>query len=251
MTTSAMLSSGSVWPKNYFATTHWSVVLAAGRDDTTRARAALEILCQTYWRPLYCYVRRRGYSPEDAQDLTQECFHRVLEGQSLAHADPHRGKFRSFLLGAMNHCLADVSARRLAQKRGSGQSPLSLEWAAAEQRTMPEPADHKTPDQAFDQEWATTLLTEVLNRLEGEYWDAGKTELFDALKQTLVGTRESQPYAMLAQQLGLNEGALRTAVHRLRKRYRELVREEIANTVGTPEEVDEEMRYLVKLSAGG
>jgi RNA polymerase sigma-70 factor (ECF subfamily) len=230
-------------------TTHWSVVLAAARNDTTGGRQALEKLCRTYWYPLYVYVRRRGRSPEDAKDLTQDFFARLLQAHSLSHAQPGAGKFRSFLLGAMNHCLADAAARMHAQKRGSGCVPISLDMAAAEQRFELEAADTITPDRAFDQHWATALLSEVLGRVQTEYEREGKGELFARLKQTLVGTRESHPYTDLASELGLNEGAVRTAVHRLRRRYREFIRDEIANTVASPDEVEEEMRYLLKVSA--
>lgn len=234
-----------------FVTTQWSVVLSAGRSDTTRARAALESLCQTYWYPLYAYVRRRGHSPEDAKDLTQEFFARLLEQQSIANADPERGRFRSFMLGAMNHFLATEWAKLQTQKRGGGQKILSLDLVAAEQRFDLEPANNATPDKAFDKQWAASLLNEVLNRLEDAYRRDGKESLFMGLKQTLLGTRESQPYATLAKRLSMNEGAVRAAVYRLRKRYRELLRDEIANTVSSPEEVNEELRYLFKISADG
>ncbi len=225
------------------------MVLTAGRSNPTQAREALERLCRTYWYPLYAYVRRRGYPPEDAQDLTQDLFTRLLETHSLANADPHRGRFRSFLLGAMNHCLADESAKWRAQKRGSGQWPISLDLAAAEQRFGMEPAERKTPDEAFDRQWATALLDRVLERLQSEYARQGKPELFRALKPTLVGARESQPYRVLAEELGVNEGTVRTAVHRLRKRSRELIRDEITETVSSAGEVDEEIRYLFRVSA--
>lgn len=232
-----------------FVTTHWSVVLTAGRSNTPRAREALERLCRTYWYPLYAYVRLRGHSPEDAKDLTQEFFARLLQAQSLANADPNRGKFRSFLLGAMNHCLANEWAKMRAQKRGGGTPAISLDLEAAERRFELEPAKEESPDQAFDRRWAAALLSEVLDRLESEYRRAQRGQLFAALKQTLIGARESQPYAVLAKRLGLNEGAVRTAVHRLRKRYRELIRDEIANTVSSPEEVEAEIRYLFRMSA--
>jgi RNA polymerase sigma factor (sigma-70 family) len=232
-----------------FATTHWSVVLTAGRADTTRAQAALTKLCQSYWYPLYAYVRRRGYSAHDAQDLTQAFFLCLLERGSFAHADQQRGRFRSFLLGAMNHFLADEWKKINREKRGGGQKILSLDLAAAEQRFDLEPADTMTPDKFFDREWATALLNEVLARLKNEYRD--KIELFDALRQTLTGSRESQPYTDLAAQLQMNEGAVRVAVHRLRKRYRELLQAEIANTVSSPAEVREELKYLFKVSADG
>jgi RNA polymerase sigma-70 factor (ECF subfamily) len=248
---SATRPPGEVVRRSVFLTTHWSVVLTAGRHDTTRARAALESLCQTYWYPLYTYVRRRGHSPEDAKDLTQGFFACLLERQSLANADPNRGRFRSFILGAMNYFLADERAKLQTQKRGGGHKILSLDLLAAEQRFDLEPADNATPDMAFDKQWAAALLNEVLNRLEEAYRSEGRMNLFTELKQTLLGPRESQPYAALAKRLSMNEGAVRTAVHRLRKRYRELLREEIANTVSAPEEVDEEIRYLFKISGDG
>lgn len=234
-----------------FVTTKWSVVRAAGRSDTTTARAALEKLCRTYWYPLYAYVRRRGHSPEDAQDLTQEFFARLLEGQSLATADPELGRFRSFLLTVMNHFLTDEWKKAKAKKRGGGCEVLSLDWAAAEERFDLEPADNSAPDKVFEKQWALALLAEVLNRLETEYQQQGKTGLFAALKQTLMGSRESQPYADLAASLSMNESAVKVAVHRLRKRYRELIREEIAGTLDCTQDIDQEMRHLFRSLAGG
>jgi RNA polymerase sigma factor (sigma-70 family) len=234
-----------------FVTTHWSVVLSAGGKDTTRSRTALARLCQTYWYPLYAYVRRRGHSSHDAQDLTQEFFARLLARDSLAAADPSRGRFRSFMLAAMNHFLANEWDKARAQKRGGGCEILSLDLAAAENRYDLEPADSASPDKAFDRQWALALLDEVLTQLEEEYRSEGKATLFAALKQTLTGTRESQPYAFLADQLGMNEGAVKVAVHRLRKRYRELLKAEIGNTVTTPEETSEELRYLFATLAHG
>jgi RNA polymerase sigma-70 factor (ECF subfamily) len=226
-------------------------VLAAGHGDNTRARESLERLCRTYWYPLYAYVRRRGYSPEDAQDFTQECFARLLSNHSLDHANPNRGKFRSFLLGALNHCLADEWTRRRAQKRGGGILPISLDVAEAELHFQAEGPDDTAPDQAFDRHWATALLNQVLDRLDQEYRANGKAVLFEALKQTLVGGRDAPPYAALAAQLGLSEAALRIAMHRLRKRYRELIREEIAHTVTSPADVEGEIRYLFRMFAEG
>ena len=231
----------------WFVTTHWSVVLSAGHSDTPRAVDALQRLCQTYWYPLYTYVRRRGYSPPDAQDLTQGFFACLLERQSLATADPNKGRFRSFMLGAMNYFLATEWTKMQTQKRGGGREIVSLDLAAAEQRFDLESADHATPDKAFDQAWATALLDKVLSQLEAEFRREGKTQLFNTLKQTLAGSRESQPYAALAAQLSINEGAVKTAVHRLRKRYRQLLEAEIANTVASPDEVKEEMRYLLSV----
>ncbi len=242
--------SGGAPHRPVFVTTHWSVVLTAGRSDTTHARAALEKLCQTYWYPLYAYVRRRGYNAADAEDLTQGFFARLLDRHSLASADPGRGRFRSFILTAMNHFLATEWEKARAEKRGGGRSILSLELAAAERRYDLEPADNSSPDKVFDKQWALALLTEVVSRLEDEYRREGKAALFTALKETLAGTRESQPYAVLAARLGMNEGAVKVAVHRLRKRYRELLQAEIANTVASPEEAEEEMKHLFRALAG-
>jgi RNA polymerase sigma-70 factor (ECF subfamily) len=234
-----------------FVTTHWSVVRRASASDTPHAQAALEKLCQTYWYPLYAYVRRRGYSPEDAQDLTQAFFVRLLELRSLANADPSLGRFRSFLLGALSHFLASEWKRARAQRRGGGRQILSLDWAAAERRLDLEPADRATPDKAFDKQWATALLDEVLKQLEEEYLAEGSAAVFQALKQTLAVRREVQPYADLARELRMSEGAVKVAVHRLRKRYRALLQSEIARTVASPEEVKEEMAYLFRAIAGG
>ncbi len=243
-------STATEGPGARFLTTHWSVVLAAGRSDSTRAQNALARLCQTYWYPLYAYVRRRGHPPHDAQDLTQEFFARLLERHTLASADPNRGRFRSFLLATMDHFLAHEWEKVRAQKRGGGCRILSLDLALAEQRYDLEPADTATPDKLFDRRWAGALLDEVLNQLEAEYHHAGKAELFAALKQTLTGTRESQPYAVLALRLGMNEAAVKVAVHRLRKRYRELLRAEVANIVANPEQAEDELRYLLAALAG-
>jgi len=225
-------------------------VLTAGRSDTTRARDALGRLCQTYWYPLYAYVRRRGHSPHDSQDLTQEFFAQLLERQSLSAANPERGRFRSFILTAMNNFLVNEWNKARAKKRGGGFQAFSLDWAAAEERFDLEPADNSAPDKLFERQWALTLLNEVLNRLEAEYRREGKIKLFAALKQTLMGARESQPYAELAAKLGMNEGAVKVAVHRLRARYRELIRAEIANTLDQPQDIEGEMRHLFSALAG-
>ena len=233
-----------------FVTTHWSVVVTAGRSDTTRAQAALARLCQTYWYPLYTYVRRRGYSPPDAQDLTQEFFARLLAQNWLAQADRERGRFRTFLLAALSHFLANEWDKARAQKRGGSIQLVPLQLDNAETRYGQEPADPLTPEQCFERRWALALLDEVLNRLRQEQVAAGTGEMFDALKPCLVGDRQAQPYAALAAELGMTEGAVKVAVHRLRQRYRQLLREEIANTVATPEEVNAEMHHLFNVLAG-
>ena len=227
-----------------FPNTRWSVVLAATQRQSPESAAALDAICRSYWYPLYAYVRRRGNSAHDAQDLTQAFFAQLLERQSLADADPERGRFRSFLLGAMNYFLVNEWQKARAQKRGGGLQTISLDLAAAEERFDLEPADNSTPDKLFEKQWALTLLGEVLNRLEAEYRREGKGDLFAALKQTLMGTRESQPYSELAAKLGMNENAIKVAVHRLRRRYRELIRDEIAGTLARSQDIEEEMRHL-------
>jgi len=232
----------------WFGTTHWSVVLAARRRDTPRARAALENLCSVYWRPLYAYVRRSGYSPEDAADLAQEFFYRLLQRQSLADVSPEKGRFRSFLLAAMNHFLSDARDKARAQKRGA-QRVIRVDISELETQLAGLAAEGQTPEQAYERQWALALLDEVYQRLEREHRAQGKAQLFAALGPTLAGSRESQPYAELSRGLGLNEGAVRVAVHRLRKRYREVLREVIADTVAEPGEVEDEFRYLLGVLA--
>jgi RNA polymerase sigma factor (sigma-70 family) len=237
-------SSEGGGPHATFVTTHWSVVLAARRSDTTHAQAALARLCQTYWYPLYAYVRRRGYGAHDAQDLTQEFFARLLEQNWLAQADRDRGRFRSFLLAALSHFLANEWDKARAQKRGGAVQMVPLQLDSAETRYGQEPADPLTPEQCFERRWALALLEEVLGALRKEHLAAGTEEMFEALKPCLVGDCQAQPYAVLATKLGMTEGAVKVAVHRLRQRYRHLLRAEIANTVATPEEVNEEMHHL-------
>jgi RNA polymerase sigma-70 factor (ECF subfamily) len=229
-----------------FVTTHWSVVVAAGRSDTTRARHALGKLCQTYWYPLYAYVRRRGYSAHDSQDLTQEFFTQLLARESLTAANPDKGRFRSFLLTSLNHFLINEWNKRRSRKRGGNCPTFSLDWAAAEERYDLEPIDDTTPDKLFEKQWALALLNEVLNQLEAEHRLSDKIKLFTALRETLLGSRESQPYEKLATELSLTEGAIKVAVHRLRKRYRELIRAEISHTLDQTENIEEEMRRLFK-----
>jgi len=243
-------SSAPAGPRAAFNTTHWSVVLAVTQGDTSCAREALAKLCQTYWYPLYAYIRRRGYSAYDSQDLTQAFFARLLAGDFLASATPRLGRFRSFVLTALKRFLTSEWRHQRAQKRGGGLELLSLDWAAAEERFDLEPATQVSPDKLFEKHWAMTVLDDVLKRLEQEHEAAGKTELFAELKQTLLGQRAAQPYAELALKLGLTEGAVKVTVHRLRKRYRELIREEIAGTPEDPREVEAELRHLFQALAG-
>lgn len=232
-----------------FVTTHWSVVLAAGRNDTTRAQAALEQLCRTYWHTLYHYVRRRGFSPDDAQDLTQEFFVHFLERHAVAAADPARGRFRSFLLSSLKNFLADEWDKARALKRGGGRV-ITVDFQAEEMRLCDESAQSLSPDKAFDRRWAVAVLEQVYRRLEEEAHGQGKAGQFVVLRRALMGGRGAVPSAEMAAALGLSDGAVRVAVHRLRQRYRELLRELIADTVSSPAEVEAEFRYLLEAVSG-
>lgn len=226
------------------------MVLAAGEAESPAAADALARLCQSYWYPLYAYVRRRGHSAEDSQDLTQEFFARLLARNWIADADQTKGRFRSFLLGAMNHFLADEWDKARAQKRGGGQTLLPLELDTAETSFSREPADQTTPEQLFERRWALTVLNTVVERLRAEYEADGRGKLFTQLHPCLVGDRTALPYAELAQQSGVSEGSIKAAVHRLRQRYRQLLRAEIADTVGQTAAVEEELRHLLTVLAG-
>lgn len=244
------ITTGRVAPQPAFVTTHWSVVLTAGHNDTTRARDALARLCQTYWQPLYAYVRRLGHTPPDAQDLTQEFFARLLAKNFLADADESRGRFRSFLLAALKHFLANEWDRAHAQKRGGGQIPIPIDPGPAETSCIFEPADTTTADKIYERRWALTLLEQVLHHLREEYVRAGREKLFEQLKPTLIEVSRSVRYAEIATRLGTSEGAVKVAVHRLRQRYREVLREKIADTVASPGEVEDELRNLFAALAG-
>ncbi len=241
-------ASKTAKPRDYFATTQWTMVLNAGRSDSTNARNALAQLCQSYWYPLYAYVRRRGNSPEDAADLTQGFFTRLLKLNSLADVRREKGKFRSFLLASLNHYISDEWDRERAQKRGPGRA-ISLEADAAEARLSREPANTLTPENLFERKWAMTLLDLVVQRLQREYESAGKVALFLALRFSIAGEAE-EPYAKISAELGMSEPALRVAVHRLRQRYRQLLRDEIARTVATEAEVDGEIKHLFQALGG-
>jgi len=225
-----------------FATTHWSVVLAAGQQKSPEAASALERLCGTYWYPLYACVRHRGYSSEDAQDLTQEFLTHLLSTHALGTVHPAKGRFRSFLLVSLNNFLANQWDKARTQKRGGGQTVISLE--AAETRFRAEPREGLSPERIFERHWALTLLAQVTVRLGEAYHAAGKGELFEALRVYLAGEKGLAPYRDTARRLGLSMDALKKAVERLRRRYGELLREEIAHTVSSPAEVDDEIRYL-------
>lgn len=231
-----------------FATTHWSVLLAArGPVGEPQAAAALEQLCRTYWYPLYACVRRRGYSPQDAQDLTQGFFAALLAGNCLARADRERGRFRTFLLTAFDNYLHNEHDRACALKRGGGCTMVSWEEQVAESRYAREAAGGLSPEQIYEKRWAMTLLERVLARLREESTPATPPDLFDQLKPHLWGEDEATPYLHLASRSHRSVSALKVAVHRLRRRYREVLREEIAQTVVNAAEVDDEIRQLIRV----
>ena len=229
-----------------FVTTHWSVVLAAGQADTTTALSALEELCRTYWFPLYAYVRRRGHQPAEAQDLTQEFFLRLIEKQSVRLANSERGRFRSFLLTSLKNFLINEWGKARAAKRGGGQSFQPLEWDGAESRYLAEPSQDLTPDRLFDKRWAVTIVERAQHRLREEYVAASKLPLFEELQGHVWG-EGAAGYAGSAARLNTTEGALRIAAHRMKDRFRSLLREEVAHTAASTDEIDAELRYLVSV----
>ena len=224
--------------------TRWSVVLAARQADSPQAREALATLCQTYWYPLYAFIRRQGHRPHEAQDLTQEFFARLIEKQYLAPLRREGGKFRTFLLTALQRFLANEWDKARARKRGGGQPPISIDAAAAESRYDLEPSHCLTPEKIYEQRWAQSLLDLVMRRLREEYAAREQAILFEQISGSLSRQRGAVPYAEIAAQLGTTEGAVKMAVHRLRARYRELLREEIAQTVATPADIEEEIQAL-------
>ncbi|HCO92624.1 MAG TPA: RNA polymerase subunit sigma-24 [Phycisphaerales bacterium] len=227
-----------------FATTHWSVILAASDSAAALHEPALSTLCRTYWFPLYAYLRRRGYDTHQAEDYTQGFFAGILERKGLKRADPKYGKFRSFLLASLKNFLADEWDRSHAQKRGGDKKVLSLDFDAAASRYNRVPAHELSPEKLFERSWALTVLNRAMDRLKAESTASDKKQLFDRLKVYLAGERDTDSYREVAGELNMTEGAVKVAVHRLRRRYRELVRDEIAQTVATEAQVDEEIRDL-------
>ena len=219
-------------------------MLAAGRPGSAHYQAALEELCRTYWYPLYVFVRRQTPTREDAEDLTQAFFARFLEKNYLEKLSAQKGKFRAFLLASLKHFLANEWDRANRQKRGGGITPLSLDWQDADARYQIDPVDNSSPDKLYDRAWAVTLLERVLARLRDENATDGKAKLFERLKAFLMIGANAIPYAEAAAELNLNEGTVRVTVHRLRHRYRELLREEIGQTLSDPAQIAEEMRTL-------
>ena len=240
---SAPRAAAGVRQRPAFSTTHWSLVVAAGARTCDASRRALSALCGLYWYPLYAYARRRGYGPDHAADLTQGFFTRLLEQKIVRGADPRRGKFRSYLLGAFKHYLSHEWAKAHAKKRGGGREPVALDVAGAEARYLLEPAHELTAERLYDRQWATTVLELALRELARQSAAAGKAKQFARLKEFLAGGTGAD-YRHAGAELDMAEGAVRVVVHRMRKRYRQLLREQIALTVPSPEEVDEEVRDL-------
>jgi RNA polymerase sigma-70 factor (ECF subfamily) len=232
-------------PPSHFATTHWSVVLAAGRTDQAAAAAALERLCHEYWFPVYSFIRRKGRDAHQAEDLTQEFFARLLEKNWLESADPDRGRFRTFLLTAVSRFLANEQDKDRALKRGGGQRVLSFDAQDAEGRYLLEPSSDLTPEKIFEQQWAHQVLAVVLEKLQAEFDGGGRAGRFEAMKAYLLGDRGAVSYAETAARLGLSESAVKSGIHRLRQRYGDLLREEIAQTVESPAGIEEEIAHLL------
>ena len=252
---SKLFPADSPPPQARFVTTRWSVVLQAKDRTAPQARDALAELCQTYWYPLYAFVRRRARDAHDAQDLTQGFFARLLEKDYLVDVQPQKGRFRAFLLAAVKHFLSNERDKARAAKRGGGRQivslprVMSLDWESGESRFLTEPAHDLTAERMFERQWAVALLDRVLNRLRDNHAAAGKLPQFELLQPFLTTDRQTASYSEAARQLTLTEDATRVAAHRLRKRYRELLREEIAQTVATPEEAADEIRYLFAVLA--
>src|SRR6185436_19155055 len=230
-----------------FATTHWSLVLRAGRPDEAASAEALDKLCRAYWFPLYAFARREGSGPEDAQDLTQEFFSRLLARNYLQMADRNRGRFRSFLLSSFKHMMANERRNASRQKRGGDAVIFSLDETEAEERYQLEPTDNATPDRLFERRWAQTTLQRVLDRLEAEY--TGHTMRFDQLKVFLIEPKGAAGFADVAAALGVTESALKSVVHRMRRRYAELFRDEVAQIVAHPADIEDEIRHMLMVLA--
>lgn len=232
------------------AATQWSQVLAARDGSDSKARRALENLCHTYWQPLYAYIRRQGFSAEEASDLTQAYFAEFLEKDFLAEVDPSKGRFRAFLLASLRNFLSHERAKSGRLKRGGGTTTLSLDMATAEDRYALHPIETMTPEDVFEHRWAVTVLERAMERLERESRASGGAEQFHALKGYLTGAGSQLPYRQVASELGMSEGAVKVAIHRLRKRFGQALRLEIAETVADPAEVDNEIRYLLNVLRG-
>ncbi|HUF47746.1 MAG TPA: hypothetical protein VMM93_08010 [Vicinamibacterales bacterium] len=232
-----------------FETTQWSLVLAAGGDDPAAAQRALTTLCETYWYPLYVYVRRWGAPVDDARDLTQGFFASLLERRDFEDLSADRGRFRAFLLASLKHFLANQAAHARAAKRGGGLQPLPLEFNDAERRYRHEPAEPATPETIYERRWALTVIDRVLAGMRSDWLQQGRADEFEALKGSLLGEAPPGGYAAVARDLGTTEGAVKVAVHRLRRTFQRALRTHIAETVADPADVADEIRYLIRALA--
>jgi len=248
--TSEHSTPASTAPGDVFATTHWTVVLAAGKRHTPQSDHALEQLCRTYWFPLYAYVRRRGHNKQDAEDSVQAFFARFLAKNYLAGLNAERGRFRAFLLASLKHFLINEWKRSQRLKRGGGEKNLSLDWQTADTKFQVAATNEPSPDKAFDREWALALLAKVIERLQQECAAEGKAKVFEQLKMFLTAGKGESAQSETAKALGMEEGAVRVTIHRLRKRYRQLLRDEISQTLTDPAQVDEELRALFGAFSG-
>src|SRR5262245_12596565 len=242
-------SSNGPWSEGpaHFRTTHWSVVLQAGKSDTPESAQALERLCRAYWHPLYGFVRRQGYGPDDAKDLVQGFFAGLLQRQGLERIDPAKGRFRSFLLASIAHHLNNERQRERAQKRGGGSETISFDAQSEEERYLIEPTHQATPERMFEQRWAHAVLEQAVARLRDELAAAGHAQRFDVLKDFLSESADGKSYAEAADQLGVSVAAVTSIIHRMRERYRELFRDEIAQTVADPADIEDEIRHLIEV----
>lgn len=240
----------SVRPREWFASTHWSVVLAAKNGDAPRASEAFEQLCRTYWPPLYAFIRREGHDEADAKDLTQEFFLKLIERDYLQHLKHQRGRFRSFMLTLLKNFLSEQRGRAAAQKRGGGKALLPLEAIGEAGPYLIESVDNLSPDQVFERRWAQTVFQTALNRLQDEYVESGRGPFFALLKDFQPREAGAPSYAEIGVKFGMTEAAVKSAVQRMRQRHREILREEIAHTVTSPGEIDEEIRHLREVLAG-
>lgn len=244
-----LMNSDSRPPVQEFGTTHWSMVLAAGQADSPQAQAALDRLCRAYWHPVFAFIRRHGRSPDDARDLTQEFFARLILRGGFGKADPARGRFRAFLLASVRNFLSDARDRERAQKRGGGFRTLSFDELGSWECWAVEQDGQLAPEAVYDRNWARAVLRHTCSQLRDEYASAGRADRFEALEPFLPETTEERSYSELGQRLGLSEATVRSEVHRLRQRFRALLRREVAHTVATAEEIDGEIRYLMQLVA--
>ncbi len=244
-----MASSSSAGPRE-FASTRWSLI-ASTTEKSPNRQEAISALCQIYWLPVYAYLRRRGYQPDDSRDLTQELFTGILRRDGFASANPSKGRFRSYLLGSVKHLIAERVRNQHAQKRGGGVETWSIDWATAEQRLQWEPSDSRTPEQIFEHRWASSIVADSMAALDKLNSDPGRQTYYHRLREFLAADKETLPYSSLAKEFGVSESALRVQVHRLRKKFREILKQRIVDTLADPSELEDELTYLMNCLRNG